>query len=142
MDAFSDLEKIVDIPDLKQARKTIRKIDNQVLVDENMKKKWNEAKDGKERAAALIAVNEIVLHGLKQVTNSAAGDLVPLMEQFACLSLAGSCSAQVRGEVGFLEAMETTANPRPEDRKRLNHKKRQLELLNNVKKDALNGVSG
>ena len=144
MDAFSDFEKIVDIPDLKQPPTTTRKIDSQVLVDEDMKKKWHMAKDLKERIAAILAVNEMVLHGLKQVIDSATSDLVPLTEQYSRLSLAGSCSAQVRGEIKCLEAMERTASPRHKEEvwKRLCHKRRQLKLLNSVEEDALKGVQG
>ena len=144
MDAFSDFEKIVDIPDLKQPPTTTHKIDNQVVVDEDMKNKWDEAKDGKERTTALIAVNEMVLHGLKQVTNLAMSDLVQLVEQYACLSVAGSCSAQVRHEASHLTVMErSVGHPYSEEfRERLGHKERQLELLNRVEEDTLKGVSG
>ncbi len=143
MDAFSDFEKIVDIPDLKLPPTTIRKIDSQVLMDENMKKEWDEAKDRKERIATLIAVNEMVLHGIKQVINSALGELVQPVEHYARLSLAGSCSAQMRGEIKSLGAMvkRRFTYYEAEYRKRLDQKKRKLELLNEVE-DALKGVSG
>ena len=141
MDASSDFEKIVDIPDLKQPPTTTRKIDSQILVDEDMKKKWDKAKDLKERTAALLAVNEMVLHGLKQAIDTATDDLVPLTEQYARLSLAGSCSAQVRSEVKCLEVMVKTAS-KAEVWQRLGHKRRQLELLNSVEEDALKGVQG
>ena len=142
MDAFSAFEKVVDVPDLKQPPTITRKIDNQVLVDENMKKKWDEAKDGKEKTAVLIAVNEMVLRGLKQGIDSATGDLVQPVEHCARLSLAGSCSAQMRGEIKSLEAMVKRGFTCYEEdyRERLDQKKRKLELLNEVE-DALKGGS-
>ena len=98
--------------------------------------------DGKERIAALIAVNEMVLHGLKQVIDSATGDLVQPVEHYARLSLTGSSLAQIRGEIESLEAMEQRnfVCYREEYKKRLDQKKGRLELLNKVE-DALKGVS-
>ena len=60
MDAFSGFKKTLDKPVLKQQSTTTRKIDGQVLVDEAMKKKWDEAKDGKENTTTLIAAYEMV----------------------------------------------------------------------------------
>ena len=149
MYAFSNFEKTVDIPALKQQRTTTRKIDNQVLIDEDMKKKWDEAKDGKETTATLIAVNEMILHHLKQVANCSTGDLVQLVAQYAELSLAGSCSAQVRSAIRVLErkyiAMKEKRIGQDELQKvkeSLDHMKRKLEFLKNVEEDTQKGVSG
>ena len=111
MSTFSNFEKTVNIPVLKQQPTATRKINNQVLVDEDMKKNWDKVKDGKERTAALIAVNEMALHVLKQVGICDMGDLVQLMEQYAYLSL-GNLSVQAKQAkrakrtVRFLEATE------------------------------------
>lgn len=148
MDAFSDFEKTVDTPVLKRLSKTTRKIDNQVLVDESMKKKWDKAKDGKERTAALIAVNEMVLHALRQVAHCTTGDLAQLVEQYARLSLAGSYSAQVKSAVSFLqhkynamEKQEIGQDKLEKVKRSLGHMKRKLEFLNKVE-DTKSGVSG
>jgi hypothetical protein len=136
MNAFSGFEKTVDTPVSKQQPITTRKIDNRMLFDEDMKKKWDEAKDGKETTAALIAVNEMVLHHLKQVTNCATGDLVQLVEQYARLSLVGSCSARVRTTLRLLERVtidDTKAKVS------LDHMKRNLELLNKIEEDMQKG---
>ena len=149
MNTFSDFEMTVDIPVSKHRSTATRKIDNQVLVDEDMKRKWDEAKDGKERTAALIAVNEMVLHILNQVSNCATGDLVQLVEQYADLSLVGSCSVRMRSTVRFLEAMEKEFNDNDKDKgeletvkESLNHMKRKLDLLNNIEEDIQKGLSG
>ena len=149
MSTFSDFEKTVDIPVSKQWPTATRKIDNQVLVDEDMKKNWDEAKDGKERTAALIAVNEMALHVLKQVGICDMGDLVQLMEQYADLSLVGSCSVRMKSTVRFLEAMEKEFNGNDKDKGKLetvkeslNHMKRKLEVLNKIEEDVQKGVLG
>jgi DNA repair ATPase RecN len=145
MDAFSDFERTVGIPVLKERPVTIRRIDSQVLVDDNMKKKWEEAKNGKETTAALIAVNEMVLHDLNQVINCPTGPLVQLVEQYARLLLAGSYSTQVRSAVRFLEQKEKkgiSQDKLEKVKESLDHLKRKLEFLNKVEKDAHQGGSG
>jgi IS1 family transposase len=141
MDAFSNSDKTIDVPTRKQQPMITHNIDNQVLVGEDIKKKWDEAKNGKETAAALIAVNEMVLHDLNQVINRATGDLTHLAERYSRLSLAGSCSDQMRSAVRFLEqqhmAMKRnrTAQEKVENVKEsLRHMKRKLELLNKVER--------
>ena len=94
MDAFSNSEKTVDMPVSKQQPMTTQKIDNQVLFNQYMKKKWETAKDEKEKTAALIAVNEMVLYDPKQATSRPSNNLAPLLEEYAYLSLTGSFSVQ------------------------------------------------
>jgi hypothetical protein len=139
MDAFSNFEKMVDIPVLKQQPASTRKSDHQVLVDKGMKNKWDEAKAGKETTAALIAINEILLHDVNQAINCSRGNLVQFVEQHTRLSLVGSCSAQVRNVVGYLELqcrnMEAMGHrvQLEKAKERLGHMKRKLELLNKIK---------
>ena len=148
MNTFSNFEKTVDIPVSKQRPTATRKIDNQVLIDEDMKKKWDEAKDGKEGTAALIAVNEMALHILKQVGNCDTGDLVQLVKQYADLSLVGSCSAWAESVIKYLEfALNTTMMDWHLDRQEivgesLGNMKRKLEVLNKIEEDTQKGVSG
>jgi len=75
MDAFADFEKTVGIPVLKQQPASTHKIDFHVLVDKDMKKNWDEAKRGKERTAALITINEFLLHDANQVISCYYGRL-------------------------------------------------------------------
>jgi hypothetical protein len=77
--------------------------DTHVSVDQNMKKKWEAARDGKEKAAALVEASEKVLRDLNQVINRATNDLEQLVERYADLSLSGSFSAQVGSAVRLLE---------------------------------------
>ena len=128
---------------LKQQSTTTRTIDGRVLVDEDMKKKWDKAKDGKEMSTTLIAINDMVLHELNQAINCAMGDLMQLMERYDGLSLAGSCSAEVRGVVRLLEALEKMDIRKDELEKvkeSLGHMKRRLELLSIVEDEAKKGV--
>jgi hypothetical protein len=129
---------------LKQQPASTRKVDNQLLVSEDMKKKWDEATLGKETAAALIAVIEILVHDDNQVITCTMGDLVQLVGQYARLSLAGSCSAQVKSIVRFLQDFDpkrTDVVILERDKENLVHMKRKLEFLNQVEKDAQKGVS-
>jgi len=142
MDTFADFEKTVDILALKQQPASTHKIDFQVLVDEDMKKNWDEAKRGKETTAALIAIYEFLLHDTKQVINSTMGYLVQLAGQYARLSLAGSYSAQVRSRVSFLEGLKGMGRLVDQEKvnETLGHMKRKLEVLNKVEEDAINQV--
>ena len=147
MNTFSDFETTVDITVSKQRPTATRKIDNQVLVDEDMKRKWDKAKDRKERTAALIVVNEMALHILNQVSNCATGDLVQLVKQYADLSLVGSCSAWAESVIKYLEfTLNTTMSwdigQREIVEESLGHMKRKLELLNKFEEDTQRGVSG
>ena len=144
MDAFSGFEKTINTPVLKQQPTTTRKIDGEVLVDEDMKKKWDKAKDKKETIMTLTAINEMVLHEVNQAIDHAMSDLAQLVERFDSLSLAGSYSAQMRTAVRFLEGMEKRTierEKRENVKESLDHMKRRLELLNKVE-DAKKGVSG
>ena len=143
MAAFSGFEKTVDIPILKQQSTTTREIDGQVLVDEDMKMKWDEAKDGKETTTTLIAVNEMILHELNPAIECAMGDLVQLVGWYNGLSLAGSYSAEVRGVVRSLEALEKMDIGKyelKEVKENLAHMKRRLEFLAIVENRAKKGV--
>jgi hypothetical protein len=80
-----------------------QKIDTQVSVDQDMKKKWEVARGGQEKTAALIEVREKVLNDLNRVINRSTNDLVQLVERYARLALSGSFSAQVASAVGLLE---------------------------------------
>jgi len=142
VDSFADFEKAVDIPILKQQPASTTKIDFQVLIDEDMKKSWDEAKRRKETTAALIAINDLLLHDAKQVTSGTMGDLVQLVGQYARLSLAGSYSAQVRSKISFLEGIVDHLADQEAVNGTFGHMKRKLEFLNKVEEDAQKGVSG
>ena len=116
--------------------------DTQVLVDSNMKKQWEAAKDGKERTVAIVAASEKVLYDLDQVINRAINNLAQLVERYARLSLSGSFAAQVNSAVKLLEQNYLALEGRgvgPDQlqrvRESLDHMKRKLELLNNARAD-------
>ena len=113
-------------------------------VDEDMKKKWDEAKHGKEMTTTMITVKELVLHEFNQAINYAMGDLVRLVQRYDRLSFAVSYSVQVKSAIRSLEARErmTVEEDKLERVKEcLDHMRRRLELLNKVE-DAKKGVSG
>ena len=147
MEAFSNFETTVDIPVSKQQSTKTRNIDNQVLVNQDLKGKWEAAKVEKERTSALIAVNEMVLHDLDRLINRAPKDLMLLMKEFDCLSLTGGFLAQVQRGVWSLEREYTAMKEGRIDQAKLikvkeslDHMKRKLELLshaNETRKNAL-----
>jgi hypothetical protein len=77
--------------------------EEQVSVNEDMKKKWKEAKGVAEKTAALIEAREKARIELDQVVSKTTNDLVRLAEEFAGLSLSGSYSVQVDKVVKLLE---------------------------------------
>jgi hypothetical protein len=113
-----------------------QQIDTQVSVDQDMKKKWEVARGGKEKTAALIEVREKVLNDLNRVINRSTNDLVQLVERYARLALSGSFSAQVASAVGLLEqnyiSLEKKRVSQDQLQKvkaSLDHMKRKVELL-------------
>jgi DNA repair ATPase RecN len=144
MNTFSGFEKTVDVNGLKQQPTATHEIDSQVLVDEDMKEKWDEAKDGKETTTTLIAVNEMVLHELNQAIDCAMGNLVQLVERYDRLSLVVSYSAQVRSAIKVLEDMKERTiwmSTLEKAKESLDYMKRMLELLNEAE-DAKKGSAG
>ena len=114
--------------------------DTQVLVDQNMEKQWEAAKDGKEKTAAIVAASDKVVHYLDQVINCAINNLAQLVERYARLSLSGSFAAQVSSAVRLLEqnylAMDgkgVGTDRLQRVKESLDRMKRKLELLNNAK---------
>jgi len=115
--------------------------DEQVPVDQDMKKRWEDAKDGEEKTAALIEAGRKMLNVLNQVIDEAMNELVRLVDEYACLSLSGSFAAQMEKAVGLLEqrykAMEEKGHV---DLKRvkasLEKMKKELEVLKTAKQNA------
>ena len=134
MGAFADFNKTVATPGLTQRSRTARS-----------EKRRKTAKDEKETTAALIAVNEMVLHELEQLRDHATNDLMQLMEQFVGLSLTESFSVQVAVQVLKQEYLAVERKVIDEDeleriKKYFARVKRKLELLNNAKVNGQGGV--
>jgi len=117
-------------------------IDTQVSIDQNMKTKWEAAKDGRERTAALVVASEKVLNDLDQVINRAINNLAQLVGRYSRLSLSGSFATQVSSTVRLLEqnyiALEGNGVGHDQLQRvkdSLDHMKRKLELLKNAKAD-------
>ena len=134
MGAFADFNKTVATPGLTQRSRTARS-----------EKRRKTAKDEKETTAALIAVNEMVLHELEQLRDHATNDLMLLVEQFVGLSLTESFSVQVAVRVLKQEYLAVERKVVDEDeleriKKYFARVKRKLELLNNAKVNGQGGV--
>ena len=112
-------------------------IDTQVMIDQDVKKKWEIAKDEKAKTAVLVTFRERVLHKLDQVMNSCIGDLVQLTERHSRLALSGDFSAQVDKTIKLLEHhyLALKGNGVDQDQlqkvdESLDLMKKKLELLN------------
>jgi hypothetical protein len=81
--------------------------DKQFSVDQAMKKKFDDAKDGKEKTEAAIKMGEQALRDLNQVIDNATNELAQLASDYAGLSLSGSFSAQMEKAVRLLKQSYT-----------------------------------
>ncbi len=75
----------------------------QLSVDDDMRKRWEEAKDEKERTEALLATSKSAVEDLSRIIDDAMDDLAGLAEEYANLSLSGSFSAPLEKEISLLE---------------------------------------
>ena len=117
-------------------------VDTHVSVDQNMKKRWEAARDGKEKAAALVEASRQVLRDLNNVISYATNNLEQLVERYADLSLSGNFSAQVDSAVRLLEQNYAVLEKKGvnEDqlqkvKRSLDHMKRKLALLTTSKEN-------
>lgn len=116
--------------------------DTHVAVDQNMKKRWEAARNGKEKAEALVVAGRKVLRDLNGIIGEATNDLERLVERYADLALSGNFSAQVDSAVRLLEQNYTVLEKKgvSEDqlqkvKRSLDHMKRKLALLTSSKED-------
>ena len=114
--------------------------DTQVSVDQDMKMKYEAAKDGKEKTAALVEASERILHDLNRIISGATSEMEQLAERYAKLSLSGSFSAQVGSAVRLLEQNYAALEKKEVDpeqlqrvKRSLDHMKRKLDLLSTTR---------
>src|SRR5258706_9091361 len=72
-------------------------------VDDDMKKKWEAAKDEKEKIEALAAASERTLGRLGSTIDEGMNELQRLAEEYASLSLSGSFSGPLEKAIRLLE---------------------------------------
>lgn len=113
--------------------------DAQVAIDSNMKRKWQAAKNEKEKADALAETSKRALEDLSRIINDAMDDLAQLADEYAHLSLAGSFSAPLEKAIWLLEQQckgmeEKGVGPEQLEKVRssLVEMTRRLELLRNA----------
>ena len=75
----------------------------QVSVDDDIKKKWEAAKDEKERTEALVATCNGALEDLGRIMDDAMDELALLAAEYARLSLSGSFSAHLEKAILLME---------------------------------------
>src|SRR5258706_640734 len=127
MDAFSNFEKRINSPVWRRERaptlnylcgkpncySTCRVDDSiifasvlilsQVMVDKGMKKKWEVAKDEKEKTEVLVAESKRKLDSLSSTVEADMDALVRLADEYGRLSLSGSFSGPLEKEIRLLE---------------------------------------
>jgi hypothetical protein len=121
--------------------KWVQVIDTQVLIDQDVKKKWGAAKDEKGKMVVLTAFRGRVLRDLDQVIDGATNDLALHVERYTRLSLSGNFLAQVDSAVRLLkqncenlEAKGVGLDQLQRVKESLVYMERKLVLLNNAKK--------
>ena len=77
--------------------------DAQVTIDSNMMRKWEAAKNEKEKADALAETSKRALDDLGCIINDAMDDLAQLADEYGQLSLAGSFPAPLEKAIWLLE---------------------------------------
>jgi len=78
-------------------------LEAQLSVDDDMRKRWEEAKDENERTEALLATSKSAVEDLSRIIDDAMDDLAGLAEEYASLSLSGSFSAPLEKAILLLE---------------------------------------
>src|SRR5258706_3176538 len=78
-------------------------LEAQLSVDDDMRKRWEEAKDENERTEALLATSKSAVEDLSRIIDDAMDDLAGLAEEYASLSLSGSFSAPLEKAIWLLE---------------------------------------
>jgi hypothetical protein len=116
--------------------------DKQVSVNRDMKRRWEAAKDEKEKAASLAASNK-VLNDLNQVVSRTTPQLAQLAERYARLSLSGNFSAKFGSAVRLLgqhdrnlERKGISEDQLQKVKASLDHMKKKLEVLTTAKEKA------
>ena len=118
-------------------------VDTQVLIDQDVKKKWETAKDEKGKTAVLVTFREKLLYKLDHVINGGIGDLARLVERYSELALSGGFLAQVDKTVKLLEQHYIALRAKSVDEgqlqkveESLDDMRKKLELLTNAKETA------
>ena len=72
-------------------------------VDGKMRRRWEAAKNEKERTEALVATSKSAMEDLSRIIDEAIDELARLGEEYASLSLSGSFSAPLEKAIWLLE---------------------------------------
>ena len=83
--------------------KWVQRQEYRVTVDHDMKRKWEAAKDEKEKTEALVAASERTLGALSCTMDTSMDELVRLAGVFGRLSLSGSSSRPLEKAIRLVE---------------------------------------
>src|SRR5258706_6601352 len=120
--------------------KWVQKQEPQVTVDDEMKTKWEAAKDEKEKTKALVGEGQRKLDSLSSTVEAGMDARVRLQEEFGRLSLSGSFSGPLEKAIRLLElhchSLEEQGVSRDQlktMRGSLEYMKRRLDILKEAK---------
>ena len=102
----------------------------QEAVDDDMKKKWEAAKDEKEKTEALIATSKCILGSLGYAMDEGMDELVQLAEEYASLSLSGCFSGLLEKAIRLLELHCESMEKQGVSRDQLERMRGSLEQMN------------
>ena len=120
-----------------------RVTDVQVSVDQDLRERWEVAKDAKEKREVFIGACGKALNDLDNVINRVTDDLRQRVKRHESLALGGSFSVQVSSTVRLLDrkykALRETKDVSPEQlekvQKSVDRMKTRLAILETAKKD-------
>jgi len=126
--------------------KWVKSINTGTSVDEDMKKRWEAAKDQKKNTETLIATHKSALGDLSRATGSTMDELSRLVEGYDGFALSRSFSAHMEKTIKFMEQRHTdreegASQDRLENtRCGLEQMKKKLDLLRLAKAKGRGGV--
>jgi DNA-directed RNA polymerase subunit L len=109
--------------------KWVETVDKQVAVNPEMQKRWENAKDDKEKNEVLLASYEEALNGCNQHIDEATQGLARLAEDYSYLSLSGSFSAQVEKAVRLLQQSYKGMESKGVDEEQLQKMREALDVM-------------
>jgi len=115
-----------------------RVVDTQVAVDQGMKKKWETAKNAKDKTTVLIDAVERALDQLSEIIDHVTNDLLRLADDYSHLSLSGSFSGQMEKAAWLLEQSYKNMEKNGLGQTHLQKVKDGLDVLKKKKEELLN----
>jgi len=109
--------------------KWVEALDEQVVVNPDMKKQWENARGDKEKNEVPLASYKEALNGCNRRIDDATQGLARLAEDYSYLSLSGSFSAQVEKAVRLLQQSYKGMESKGVDEEQLQKMREALDVM-------------